>query len=721
VTTPAIYHLDFETFSPENLKDVGAFKYAAHPDAEILVMAIAKNDHAPLVWSVLDQNKDAVELLDEAIRTGAEIWAHNAQFEFAISKHLFTKTFGMQPPSLKQWRCTAALCRLAAIPSSLAQAGEFLGIEMPKDKVGAKLINQFCLANRIHPAEAPLDFHAFVEYCRRDVEAERQIHKALHKLTKQPHPNPAHFQADLRMNDRGIPLNIDALRHAENLIDAYTEKLIPIFRAQVAHPSEVIVLPVTKQRKAPKRVSITNGFDPSQGEMMRAWLKVRGFTATDLQADTVSAWLSQPLVDQLTPEAVTALNTYALIGSAAVKKIPAMLQMAEEDGNVRGALLIYGAERTHRWTGRGIQPQNFARPTIEFSDLAYSCLCAGATLEELESLFGDLFPIMVSVIRNFIQPSGGQMVLQADYSAIEARVAPWLVGEEKTLQAFRNNEPIYENMASSIFGKPTANVTKAERFVGKQAVLGCSYNMGRSKFRGTCESYGFTPTQQMVENYKPRHEDFILGKDPEEMKWKTIDPQTDEEWASFAYDDLADRAVTTWRAENPKVVASWRQIEVAAKEAIEKPNSLHKVGKLTITCTKIANFMALCICLPSGHLIIYPKVEIVTHSAKFWTSQIRFWGVMPNTGGKWGWCYTYGGKLLENATQATAGDIMREGMLAAEKAGYQPFMLVHDEILCCQLHGQTHEELCKLLCTMPSWADGLPLAAEGATIPHYKK
>jgi DNA polymerase len=140
-----------------------------------------------------------------------------------------------------------------------------------------------------------------------------------------------------------------------------------------------------------------------------------------------------------------------------------------------------------------------------------------------------------------------------------------------------------------------------------------------------------------------------------------------------------------------------------------------------ISCTKIANFMALCICLPSGHLIIYPKVEIVTHSAKFWTSQIRFWGVMPNTGGKWGWCYTYGGKLLENATQATAGDIMREGMLAAEKAGYQPFMLVHDEILCCQLHGQTHEELCKLLCTMTSWADGLPLAAEGATIPHYKK
>jgi DNA polymerase len=64
---------------------------------------------------------------------------------------------------------------------------------------------------------------------------------------------------------------------------------------------------------------------------------------------------------------------------------------------------------------------------------------------------------------------------------------------------------------------------------------------------------------------------------------------------------------------------------------------------------------------------------------------------------------------------------MREGLLAAEAAGYQPFMLVHDEMLAYQLEGQTHEELCKLLCTMPDWAKGLPLEAEGSTILHYKK
>jgi len=757
--TTDIYHLDYETYSPEDIKDVGAFKYAAHPKAEILIMAIAKNDEPALTWDAVNGGDDALMLLDEATHACAEIWAHNAQFEFAVSKHKAKNSFG-KAPALEQWRCTAALCRLAAIPSSLADAGEFLEIDMPKDADGKRLIQKFCCPRkptkgdsrtRILPHEEPEDFQRFIDYCVRDVEAERQVHRKLKRMN-QGYPGWASYHADLRMNDRGIPLNIEALKHAKHLIDSYTEALIPKFRSQVAS-NALITMPVTSQRKAPKDVSLEDGFNPSQGEMMKAWMKERGFTGDDLQADTVEAWLASPLVDQLTPQAATALRTYSLIGSAAVKKIPAMLKMAEADGYVRGALMIYGAERTHRWTGKGIQPQNYARPVIEFSDLAYQCICAGASIEELESLFGDLFPVVVSCIRNFIQPHGGQMVLQADYSAIEARIAPWLVNEEKTLNAFRRNEPIYENMAGLIFSKKSTAVTKDERFIGKQAILGCSYNMGRPKFRATCESYGFTPPAEMIEAYKPRHkafvakaiaatrrtiernfaaknrevpekyqtQEFLESKTMKDYGWATLNPQTEAEWATFTYDDLADRAVSKWREENPKIVASWRQLDDAAKAAINAPETLHTVGKLQLASLTIANFKALCIKLPSGHYLVYPKAEVVKNETKGWGTQIRFWGVVPNSGGTWGWCYTYGGKLLENCTQATAGDVMREGMLAAEAEGYKPFMLVHDEMLALQEPGQTHERLCELLCTMPAWADGLPLAAEGSTIPHYKK
>jgi len=758
---PDIYHLDYETFSPVDIKDAGAFKYAEHPEAEILILAIAKNDEPVRVWDAVNGGDDALMLLDEAAHTDAAIWAHNAQFEFAITKSVFHRQFGGLPIDLEQWHCTAALCRLAAIPSSLAGAGEYLEIEMPKDTDGKRLINKFCVPRtptakdertRIFPHDDPADFRKFVSYCVRDVEAERQVHAKL-KMMDMPNPGQKSYRADLRMNDRGIPVNIEALRHADQLINLYTERLIPKFRKQVAKPDGIVVLPLTKSRKYPKVVSLEYGFKPSQNEVMKAWLKERGFTGDDLQATTVEAWQREPLASQLTEQARIALQTYSLIGSAAVKKIPAMLNMACADGYVRGALMIYGAERTHRWTGKGIQPQNFARPTIGFTELAYHCICNGATITQLEDIFGDLFPIMVSCIRHFIQPHDGKEVLQADYSAIEARVAPWLVDAEAKLEAFRKNEPIYENMAGKIFHKPAASVTKDERFLGKQAELGCTYNMGRPKFRGTCESYGFSPSAQMVEDYKPHHaafteravekvrrevarkferkgmaipakydnEDFYIRKACQDNKWANITPSTPEQWASFAFDELADRAVTTWRNENPIIVASWRKLDDAAKAAIADKGSLHTVGKLSLAVVPIGGFDSLCMKLPSGHYLVYPKASVVPNESKGWGTQVRFWGVIPNSGGQWGWCYTYGGKLLENATQAAAGDVMREGMLAAEAEGYEPFMLVHDEMLATKQPGQTHERLCELLCTMPAWAKGLPLAAEGSTIPFYKK
>lgn len=761
---PVRYHLDLETYSPEDIGGVGAFKYSAHPETEILIMSIAKGDEPPLVWTVLDEDPDALMMLHEAITTRAEIWAHNAQFEFSVFRHAATRAFGKDMvPKLDQWHCTASLCRLAAIPSSLENAGEFLAIETPKDREGTRLIQKFSVPRkptrgdartRIHPHDDPEDFQRFADYCRRDVEAERAIlHKI--KLIDQACPGHRSYLADLRMNTRGIPVNRTALENANRMINEYGEMLVPKFRDQVKSPGRSLTLPVTSQRKVPKTVLLEDGFNPSQREMMMAWLKERGFTGTDLTSDTVDSWLTDPnLASQLTDQARAALQTYSLVTSAAVKKIPAMLNMVEADGYIRGALLVFGAERTHRWTGKGIQPQNFARPTIKFTELAYEAICNGWSWRDIEDNFGDLYDVLASCIRHFIQPHKG-MVLQADYSAIEARVAPWLAREDDTLELFRANAPIYERMAALIFHKKVADVVSEERFIGKQTVLGCSYNMGRKKFKGTLVSYGYSPSPEMVEAYKPKHVRFVATavekvrneiqrkfdrknmEVPEKYQsmeylvrracvdneWHTINPETEAEWASFTLDELADRAVSTWRKNNPKVVAMWRQLDDAAKAAIESPGTRTNAGRINFMQLKddVLGFPALGMQLPSGHYLIYPMASVVPNESRGWGTQIRFWGVIPNTGGQWGWCYTYGGKLLENATQATAGDVMREGMMAAEADGYEPFMLVHDEMLAIQKPGQTHERLCELLCTMPAWADGLPLKAEGSTIPFYKK
>ena len=777
-----IYHLDYETYSPQpmgNQKSVGAFRYASDPAAEILIIAIAKNDGPVLTWNALDggfEGSAALEMLTRAVNTGADIYAHNAQFEHAISTYLLAQspTF-ITAPAIEQWRCTAAMCRLAAIPSSLEGAGEFLEIDLPKDKEGTRLINLFCKPRkatktdprtRVMPADEPEDFQRFVDYCVRDVVAEQQVY---HKL-KDDFPLEGwaleSFQLDLNMNSRGIPINRPALEHANSLMLEFLDRMVPIFREQVAS-NEVHTLPPSKAamargEKEGNKFSNAEGFNPTQGARMKIWLTDRGWTDDNLRAETVDDWLKNPR--ELTEQAQTALHTYSMVASAAVKKVPAMLKMACEDGYVRGALMVFGAERSHRWTGKGVQPQNFARPRIKFTELAYDMVCQGASLDEIESIHGSFFDVLVSVIRHFIQPHEGDC-LQADYSAIEARVAPWLVGEQVTLDLFEAGEPIYEIMASIIFGILVDEVTSEQRFVGKQAVLGCSYNMGRPKFRGTCEGYGFTPPQEMVDDYKPRHAGVVaiafskfkaskerelarkgaaISRLPDDNRLMQLminangwsgavlgaDGLTPEnilgelnevQWSHLAYDDLADRAVTAWRENNPIIVQSWAQLDKAAKKAIQNPRTIVKVGKLAFCYKKVAGFNALLLKLPSGHKLVYPKAKVTKNRARGWGEVVEFWGVIPNSGGKWGWCSTYGGKLLENATQATAGDVMRHGMKCAEDEGYLAFMLVHDEILTLMKSGQNHKRLCELLCKLAPWMTGLPLAAEGGQLPFYKK
>lgn len=766
------FELDFETYSPQplgNQKSVGAYRYASDPEAEILVMAISKDGGHVHTWDLLNGGDTATHMLADAINADALIYAHNAGFEAAVCKYLLKKTFGIDPPKLPQWRCTAAMARLAAIPSSLEGAGEFLDIDMPKDKEGTRLINLFCKPRtpskkdprtRILPGDQLVDWAKFVAYCRRDVEAEAGV---LAKL-KDDFPLEGwalrSFQADLEMNDRGIPVNRAALEHASALMTEFLAKMVPVFRSQVADPGWFLTLPITTQRKAPKEVDISVGFNPTQGELFKVWLAGEGFPGNDLQADTVEYHLNTP--SQFTGRGRKALYTYSLIASAAVKKIPAMLAMACEDGYVRGALMVFGAERTHRWTGKGIQPQNYARPRIKFTELAYDMICGGASLDEIESICGNFFDVLVSVIRHFIQPHEGDC-LQADYSSIEARVAPWLVNAQPKLDLFEAGEPIYEIMATRIFGGEAKDIDTDQRFIGKQAELGCTYNMGAPKFRGTCESYGFVPSPEMVEEYKPRHKGMVMiafsnfkarkieatqrqGREFKltderlmelminEKGWggavlgadgltpaRVFDPVSDKQWAHLTYDDLAQRAVTAWREANPVIVAAWRALDDGAKAAINSPRQVIHVGKLSLCYKEVAGFNALLVKLPSGHKLVYPHARVVKNTSRGWGTTIEFWGVIPNSGGKWGWCSTYGGKILENATQACAGDVMRHGMECAASAGYAAFMLVHDEILTLMKPGQTHQELCALLCELAPWMKGLPLAAEGNQLPFYKK
>lgn len=275
--------------------------------------------------------------------------------------------------------------------------------------------------------------------------------------------------------------------------------------------------------------------------------------------------------------------------------------------------------------------------------------------------------------------------LDADYSAIEARITCWLAGQEDALQEYRLQDAAttaeekfircrYRIQATSIYRIPVLSVTNhPHRFVGKQCVLGCGFGMGPPKFRQTCWKMG---------RYK-----LPVG--------------------------LEFTAVEAWRKKHKKVVSYWYDVERAAKNAIVQKGKVFEVRKhIKFMVRDVEGMEFLLLRLPSGRKLAYPKPRLCG-------DRIAFFG--NTVGTNWGDVSTWGGKLVENAVQGIAADVMAHGTHQAEKAGYETATLIHDQFLGFHHEGQTPERLIELLTDLPSWADGLPIAAEGGVVPFYKK
>lgn len=670
-------HLDYETFSAADLVSLGAYRYASDPSTEILMMAVALNNEEPLLFvpsiyesSELQSSPGVMELLLDVIdREETIVFAHNAQFEIAITRYLWKATFpGVPMPRLDQWRCTAAMARRAALHASLAGIGEDLKLTNQKDKKGSDLIKKFSIPqkltkkqteSRIYPWEQPEEFAAFGAYCIQDVLVERDVHKALKAFI----PKGAcldHFQLDIKLNDRGLPVNVDALKKAKVILEETTERFAKEFHT-------------------------LTGLNHTQRAKVQELLQGDGYPFENMQAMSVedamkdTGWAKQC-------HTVRALELYSNLSYAAVGKINSMLGCGCGDGFVRGTLQYYGAN-TGRWSGKLIQPQNFKRATIKGTDGAYKMICEGCTADELDMVYGNPIEVLSSCIRHFIQPHQGTL-FQADYAAVEARIVCWLAGQENALQEYRQGLDRYVSMAAKIFNCSRDEVDSDRRFLGKQAVLGCGFQLWWPGFQSQCAKYGV-----------------------------------------IVDDETSENAVVSFRDYHSKVVSLWKSCDTAAKQAIAEPGKWFRAGNLiSFACSTVKSarkdFMFLR--LPSGRMLAYPEPKVEKVKKKFGdgktklVDQITFYGPVPNRTA-WGRSSTYGGKLTENATQATAVDLMANGSVEAERRGFVIATLIHDEALAFAHSTLTVKDFCDALCTLPDWASGLPLVAEGKEIPYYLK
>lgn len=659
-------HLDFETTSPADLIKVGAYRYASEPGAKILCLAVGDHDEDEiLTWSILEPVKGnrAILRLKEAISAGESIVAHNAQFELPILEYCGHGIDLFAQPALSQWICTAAMCRIAAIPASLEKAAEFLklGDMLQKDKDGKRLIRKFCITGT-DPASDPEDFAKLVEYCAQDVRVEKAVYDQLASqgVTLDSHPILQQaWELDKLINHRGIPINMDAAAHAQGLVDEATR------RAQDGFSR------------------ITGGLSANQRDKTLSWLKERGYPCDTLTAADVRNAMADTSWAEGNPEALDALLYRQQVSYAAVKKVRSMLDCACPHGMVRGSLMFYGAS-TGRWAGRLIQPQNFKRPTIKDTKGAYSMICEHYDLDDLQICYGDALEVISSCVRHFIHPQDGRRILDADYSAIEARLVCWLAGQDDAVNDYQQGVDRYKVMASLVFGVPVAKITGDQRFIGKTAILGCGYGMGPARF--------FDQTKQMAEAIG------ITGI-------KVTEP-------------LAKKAVSAWRTKHDKVVKLWHRIDDCVREAISISGRWVQINdKLACRCkgTPWANYLQ--VRLPSGRCINYPNPKISL------TGEITYYGAVAGKAA-WGQGKTYGASILENITQGAAWDLMVNGTQQATQAGYEVFSLIHDQALAYSDESKANDGLdgfIAALKTLPPWAKGLPLGAEGSVGEFYSK
>lgn len=457
--------IDIETFSDIDLIKCGVYKYADSPAFEILLFSYSIDDGEIHIVDLV-RGEELPDEITEAIKSDTVIkTAFNAQFErVCLSKHLGIL---LDPSS---WYCTAVQAAELSLPSSLADVGAALGLERQKMTEGKELIKYFCVSckptksnggrTRNMPKDAPEKWALFKEYCKRDVDVERQIAK---KLEMYPISESEHrlYVLDQRINDRGVLVDLSLAQQA-----------IKINSIQTAVATE-------------QAYTLTGLENPNSVAQLKDWLIENGVEIDSLSKKAVAA-----LADETDGDIQEMLHLRLLMSKTSVKKYEAVMRSVCKDNRVRGMMRFCGASRTGRWSGNILQPQNLPQNHLPDLTLARDIVKDG-DFEMLDMTFGNVPNVLSELIRTVLIPKQNHRFIVADFSAIEARVLSWLAGEQWRLDTFRNGGDIYCASASQMFRVPVEKhgVNGHLRQKGKISELACGYggSVGALKNMGAVE------------------------------------------------------------------------------------------------------------------------------------------------------------------------------------------------------------------------------------------
>lgn len=657
--------IDLETYSDVNLKKAGLYRYVQSPAFEILLFAYSFDGAPTQVIDMAQGEEIPMEVIHALTDPQCLKHAYNAAFEwYCLSKYM-----GAQLPPA-QWRDTMLHGLYAGYTAGLDATGRALGIPEDKQKLttGKALIRYFCVpckptkANggrtRNYPHHDPEKWELFKTYNGQDVVAEMEIER---RLSVFPVPDfvQKQWETDLLINARGVAVDMDFCEGALELGET--------IRAQLTDEA----------------VQLSGLQNPNSVKQLARWLSVEtGDDITTLRKETIKELLGRDNADHVQ----RMLEIRQELGKTSTKKYDAIEAAVCDDGRVRGLLQFYGANRTGRWAGRLVQVQNLPRTYTEPLEFARE-LVKGRKLDALRTVYGSPNDTLSQLIRTAFVAAPGNILIDADFSAIEARVISWLADEEWRLEVFRTHGKIYEASASQMFGVPLERIKKGNpeyslRQRGKVAELALGYQGG-------------VPAMRQMDTGK-----LLADLPDEEIK------------------DIVDK----WRNTNPKIRNLWYSFNDAAIRVIQNGGSLRvRCCTFARECDCIRGTTCMTISLPSGRKLYY--VEPSVGENRWGGPSITYMGV--NDKNKWGRIETYGGKLVENVVQAIARDCLAQAIEHLEAAGLPVVFHIHDEVVIDTAAFDTNDamldKVVKIMSTPIPWAEGLPLGADGWVGAFFKK
>lgn len=693
-------NIDIETYSTEQLtgnKSVGVYKYSECPDFDVLLFGYSFDNDPVRVIDLISGDRLPQEVLDALQDPSVLKTAHNANFELVCLNKYLPMVYGITTP-VEQWECTMVKCAMMGLPLSLDAVGKVLDIESKKDAGGKALIRYFSVPckptktneqrTRNYPFHDAEKWQQYIEYNRRDVEAEKEIRKRIKFFEIPPFEKKLWYQDQL-INNTGVRVD---LKVAENAVKIYQQ--------------------VSEDFK--NRVALLTGVDnPNSDAQIKGWLKEQGVPMNSLAAEAVEEAVNDEAFPPLPKKVLKLRSQYKL---SSISKYEALLRALCADERVRGIIQFYGAARTGRYAGRIFQPQNL--PRIELGDTLLDAAREFVRSNDIEGIkftFGDVAEVLKQLIRTAIVPADGKVFLISDFSAIEARIIAWLADENWRMDVFNTHGKIYEASASKMFGVDIGLCGKgtdyrqrgkvAELALGYQGAAGALIQMGALKM-----GINIKELRPLVKAWRKENANIV-------QLWYDLEEK------------IIECVKTGERVELPKgMSAEIRKGILFIKLPSGRELSYYNPS-LTLMRYQKVKFVEEYNEYEEGDTTLLPYKRAALHRDK---GRVVFVGQSTtkhslvykglNDKNQWVNVHTYGGKLTENIVQAIARDCLVFAKYNLYERGYFTVMHVHDEVVIeSEPEFSSTEEVDKIMSMRPSWGKTIPLTAESYISRYYKK